>query len=326
MAAYAGFSPATATGEGLSSVVKVNGISRAVATNSTADLKIVGQAGTTITNGAAFDTNNVKWNLPASVVIPPAGEIIVTATCNQEGAVIAAANTINRIATPTLGWQTVTNLLAATVGNPVETDAELRARQTSAVAAPSKSVWEGIIATVSALSGVSRVSGVDNDTNSTDVNGVPAHSIGLVVEGGDVSEIGSAILLKKAPGAGTYGSTSVTVNDDYGVPRIINFDRPVITAVKVRVTVKALAGYETRIGQAIQQANVDYINGLEIGEDVLLTRLYVPSSLNGSSDSLTYQLMSVETATTGPFGTSDITIPYNGAASCVLADVTIVVV
>ena len=45
------FSPATAAGEGLSSVVKINGIKRNSASYSSVDLRIVGQAGTTISNG-----------------------------------------------------------------------------------------------------------------------------------------------------------------------------------------------------------------------------------------------------------------------------------
>lgn len=326
IAAYNAFSPATATGEGLSSVVKVNGIRRQSASRSTADLRLVGQAGTTITNGAAFDANDNRWLLPASVVIPSGGEITVTATANVDGAITAAASTINRIATPTLGWQTVENLAAAEPGNPVETTATLRARQTKSVAAPSRSIWEGMLATVAALDGVSRLSGVDNDTNATDSNGIPAHTIAVVVEGGDAAAIASAILLKKGPGTGTYGSTTLTVADAYGIPHAVRFSRPDDVAVKARITLKALAGYETRVGIAIQQAIADYINALTIGDDVLLTRLYVPASLNGSADSLLYQLVSVETATTGSFGTSDIIVPFDGAASCLVADVTIVVV
>lgn len=325
IAAYSAFSPATAAGEGLSSVVKVNGIARQSASRSTADLRLVGQAGTTITNGAVFDNNDNRWLLPASVVIPPGGEITVTATANADGAITAASGTIARIATPTLGWQAVENLVDATPGNAGETDAALRARQTASVAAPSRSVWDGILAAVSALDGVSRLNGIDNDTGATDSNGVPAHSIALVVEGGDAAAIASAILLKKSPGTGTYGSTTQSVADAYGIPHAVKFSRPTTVAIKARVTIKALAGYETRVGLAIQQAIADHINALAIGDDVLLTRLYVPASLGGAADSMLYQLLSVETATTGAFGASDITVPFDGAASCLVADVTLVV-
>lgn len=75
--------PATAQGEALSSRVKINGISRAVATRSQVTVTLVGQAGTVITDGVVSDANNNRWLLPSPVVIPPAGSISVTATAEQ---------------------------------------------------------------------------------------------------------------------------------------------------------------------------------------------------------------------------------------------------
>lgn len=46
---YNAFSPSTAQGAGLSSVVKINGIRRKTASYSTVDLRIVGQVGTIVT-------------------------------------------------------------------------------------------------------------------------------------------------------------------------------------------------------------------------------------------------------------------------------------
>jgi hypothetical protein len=63
------FSPSTAIGAGLSSNVKINGITRRAATNSTVDLLLTGTVGTAITNGSVRDANRVVWNLPATVVI-----------------------------------------------------------------------------------------------------------------------------------------------------------------------------------------------------------------------------------------------------------------
>ncbi|WP_197419241.1 baseplate J/gp47 family protein, partial [Burkholderia sp. BDU5] len=89
IALYQSFSPATAQGAALSSNVKINGIARKVASYSSADLVLVGQAGATITNGAAKDGNGVKWMLPTTVTIPPSGTITVTATCATIGDVSA---------------------------------------------------------------------------------------------------------------------------------------------------------------------------------------------------------------------------------------------
>ncbi|WP_180257527.1 baseplate J/gp47 family protein, partial [Enterobacter hormaechei] len=123
---YNCFSPATGYGAALTSNVKINGIARRGATNSTVDLLLTGTAGTSITNGTVKDTNNVIWRLPASVTIGVDGTVTVTATCSNSGAVAALAGTITTINTPTRGWASVTNPAAATVGAPAETDAGLR--------------------------------------------------------------------------------------------------------------------------------------------------------------------------------------------------------
>src|SRR4051794_1983581 len=52
---YNSFSPATAIGDGLSRVVKVNGIVRKSPTRSSVDVFVIGQAGITVTNGVIQD-------------------------------------------------------------------------------------------------------------------------------------------------------------------------------------------------------------------------------------------------------------------------------
>ena len=56
IATYNQFNPNTAVGVGLDSAIKTNGIQRNVATHSTVDLVLIGQAGATINNGVASDS------------------------------------------------------------------------------------------------------------------------------------------------------------------------------------------------------------------------------------------------------------------------------
>ena len=189
IALYNAYSPATAQGANLSSVVKINGIARNVATYSTVDVLLTGVAGTTIANGVVQDTAGYKWDLPPGVVIPIGGSITVTTTCETLGAITALAGTVTQIATPTRGWQSVTNPSVAAAGAPIETDAALRSRQTQSTAIPSLTVFNGIIGAVAAVAGVTRYAAYENDTASPDTNGVPSHSIALVVEGGNATTI-----------------------------------------------------------------------------------------------------------------------------------------
>ncbi|HFG9586816.1 TPA: baseplate J/gp47 family protein, partial [Salmonella enterica subsp. enterica serovar Victoria] len=279
IAVYNCFSPATGYGAALTSNVKINGIARKGATNSTVDLLLTGTAGTTITNGTVKDTNNVIWRLPASVVIGVDGAVTVTAICSNSGAVAALARTITIINTPTRGWTSVTNPAAATVGAPAETDAELRIRQGQSVAIPSITPFEGVDGAIANIAGVTRHKLYENDTGKTDGNGLPPHSISAIVDGGDVTEIARTIRGNKGQGVRTWGKTSVTVPDKYGNPHIISFSRPTDVPVYGKITLKVFAGYTSQIGVQIQQAVADYINRLMIGDQVLLSRIYSPANL-----------------------------------------------
>ncbi|HCH9095771.1 TPA: baseplate J/gp47 family protein [Salmonella enterica] len=276
---YNCFSPVTGYGAALTSNVKINGIARKGATNSTVDLLLTGTAGTTITNGTVKDTNNVIWRLPASVVIGVDGAVTVTAICSSSGAVAALAGTITTINTPTRGWTSVTNPAAATVGAPAETDAELRIRQGQSVAIPSITPFEGVDGAIANIAGVTRHKLYENDTGKTDGNGLPPHSISAIVDGGDVTEIARTIRGNKGQGVRTWGKTSVTVPDKYGNPHIISFSRPTDVPVYGKITLTVFAGYTSQIGVQIQQAVADYINRLMIGDQVLLSRIYSPANL-----------------------------------------------
>ncbi|SAK20079.1 putative bacteriophage protein [Burkholderia multivorans] len=327
IAIYRSFSPATAQGDALSSNVKINGIVRKVASYSSADLVLVGQAGATITNGAAKDTNGMQWLLPATVTIPPSGTITVTATCATIGDVSARAGTINQIATPALGWQSVTNPADAAEGAPVESDAVLRQRQTVSTALPSLTVLDGIIGAVANVSGVTRYVAYENDTSATDANGIPSHSISLVVEGGDATAIANAIAAKKTPGSGTYGTTAVIVTDIYGRPITIRFFRPVAAPIAATVTIKALTGYTSQTGQQIQQAVSDYINGVQIGGGLSGSVEWgdALTAANSVGGGVTFKLSGL--TLTGPrgAGSPDVALLFNEAASCTPANVTLVV-
>ena len=326
-AGFMQFSPTFAQGLWLSSTVKTNGIRRLTATNSTVDLTIVGTAGTVITNGQAEDTNGNKWNLPATVTIPLSGTITITATSAVAGAITASSATITKIATPTLGWQTVNNILAATAGRNMETDAELRTRQRVSTAMPSLSVLEGIKGGIANTIGVTRSKVYENDTNITDTDGIPAHSISAVVEGGTTQAIADVIALRKTPGTGTYGTSSATNYDRYGVPNVINFYRPTSVIIKIEVTISALSGYITAYADLIKQALVDYITTLEIGDDVYLTKLYVPANLSGTAAGLTFDISLIEIAKNAdPLGVANLTLAFNEVALSLTTDITVTVV
>lgn len=320
-ATYNSFSPTSAQGIGLSRLVKINGLRRRPATRSTVDLTIIGTAGTLINNGQAKDTNSIIWNLPLSITIPSGGEITVTATCDIEGNINAANNTVNQIYTPTLGWQSVNNDTAAAPGVAVESDGELRIRQSGSTANPSLTVFEGTIGALENLTGVTKVKGYENDTDVTDGNGIPSHTISCVVEGGDITDICQTIQVHKTPGVGTYGTTSEVVFDKKGMPVLIKFFRPNPVAITVDIEIETFTGYTSNYGEMIKQSVADYINAIGIGNDVLISKIYPPAYLPGFPSS-TYDITSLEVNG----DVLNVDIPFNGLAACDVSDVTVTVI
>lgn len=325
IATYNQFNPNTAVGVGLDSAVKTNGITRHTATNSTVDLVLIGQAGTVITNGVTTDDNENRWLLPEQVVIPVSGEITVTATAEEVGAIEASPNTITQIGTPTLGWQSVNNPTQATVGVAVETDAELRQRQSRSTELPSVSLWEGIIGSLLNLPGVIRVSGVKNDEDDPSPEGVPGHTIAMIVDGGEVDEIGETIFLKKGEGVGTYGSVQTTYIDTYGFPNVIKFSRPTIVNAYVTLTITPSTTYISSVADEIKQRIADYINGLSIGESVNIARVLssaVKDCTTGVDDRFDVTAITMGEAS-GSQTAASIPIEWNEAAYCDVDNITV---
>jgi len=323
---YRSFSPSTAQTDALSSNVKINGIARAVATYSSATVRVVGVIGTTITNGIVADTLQRRWLLPASVVIPPAGYIDVTAQAENPGNLTADIGSINQIVTNTLGWQAVTNTTTASPGAPIETDAALRRRQTYSTALPSRTVIDGITGAIAAISGVTQVVVYENDTDVVDANGQPAHSIAAVVIGGDATAIATALAVKKTPGAYTHGSTAVTITGANGLPSIIRFAYATATPLSINITVKALPGYTTSVGDQIKAALVTYINNLGIGKRSDIGKLYLPAQFYGGPPSDKFEVDVLQQAIKPAVpSAADLIIPYNAWATLTTADINLTV-
>ncbi|WP_421048490.1 baseplate J/gp47 family protein [Klebsiella pneumoniae] len=325
---YRSFSPATALGDALTSNVKINGITRRAATNSTVDLLLTGTVGTTITNGSVRDTNGVIWNLPATVVIGTDGTVIATATCSSTGSVAAVAGSVNGINTPTRGWASVTNQLAATVGVAAETDAELRVRQSQSVALASLTLFDAVDGAIANVEGVTRHKLFENDTETTDANGLPAHSISAILEGGDATEIANTIRSTKGQGVSTYGTTAVIVTDKYGNPYTIRFSRPVDVPIYVSITIQALTGYSSEVGDEMKAAVAAYINSLAIGDSVLLSRVYSPANLGvvSGGNARYYDIMELLIGRTAEgVAAANVVLAYDESASCSVDNIALVV-
>lgn len=271
--AYNARSPETAIGASLDSVVKLNGIKRKAASSSTCQVKITGTPFTQILDGAVKDRAGLVWDLPSSVVIDSSGMTYTVVTCRTSGPVSALAGDINQIETPTYGWVSVINEVAAVLGNTQETDAQLRERQTISTANPSQTMLDGTKGAIAALKNVSRYAVYENDTNvssKTDDNpyALPAHSVTCVVEGGTDEDVAEAIYLHKGIGCYTNGDVEVQYTDQNDYINRIRFFRPVYKDIFVKVVLKKYTGYISTMTVKVREAVYNYLAALTIGSDV----------------------------------------------------------
>lgn len=315
----------TAVGTGLSSRVKLNGLRRKTASYSTCVLTLTGVPGTTIAAGIVEDTQGKRWNLPENVNFDR--EIVeITAQCQDIGAVEAPVGTITKISNPQYGWLSVTNKVPAVKGRPIETDEELRRRQAISTALPSQNMINSTIAGIASIAGVTRYKVYENDTNKTDENGVPSHSIAAVVEGGLDRAIAEQIYLRKGPGCGTHGSTVTIYTNSDGLKNEIRFFRPIYQDITVKITVKKYATYTTAVEQNIKRNIAAYIERLGIGVNVTATGIL--TAIAAAVDDVLQPPFSLQSVQLGrsldALGVVDIIIPYNAIAKSVAVTVEVV--
>lgn len=254
-------------------------------------------------------------NLAISKVIK-LGEVQATTV----GPISADVNTITNILTPVIGLDSVTNIVSAALGRNVETDEELRERFRNAKFERASNIIESLYSALINLEGVEEVVIYENDTNTTNSQGVPAHSFMPILLGGVGSEIALKIWENKPMGIQSFGDTQVTIYDSQGYAHGIGYQRPDPVPIYISIDITADPNFPASGPDQIKSAIISYFDANQgIGDDVVYSRLYTPinSVPNFQVDNLT-----IGTAPS-PVGTSNIVIPFDALATISAANILI---
>ena len=157
---------------------------------------------------------------------------------------------------------------------PGETDAAARSRIMTALSGNGRSMADNIEAEIRKVPSVRQTLIHINDSDTTDAQGVPAHSICCLVQAGKSDPIAAAIFRKKAPGIGTYGSMTKTVVDDNGVSHAVSFSRPNQSYVTFSIHIILYDGYDPATAQVMKQAVADYMQAFQIGQSLIVPSVY----------------------------------------------------
>ena len=294
--AYNARDPNKAKGVDLDVVCSLTGTVRELGTPSNVELTLGGVPGSVIIAGRIVEspTTGSRWTIDSPVTIGPGGTASVTATCTVNGATQASIGTITRIVSTVGGWQTVTNPSVATPGTDRQTDSLLRVERAKAVARPGSNQVDNMLGEIFAVSGVRRAIVLENFTGAVDGNGLPAHSVAPIVDGGLDADVALAIFRKKNPGCALHAAgTLVTVPDVYDKypsnVKDITFSRPVYVDMTIVVTVQNDGTLPNNADDLIKAAILSYsagdlvaaecgfnVQGFDIGEDVPVSRVGTP--------------------------------------------------
>lgn len=190
----------------------------------------------------------------------------------EYGKIVLPENSITDIITTLAGFDSCYNLPSISYGRLRETDIEFRQSYIKKIASRSSTMLESITSAIlAAVRGVESATAYENDTNETDSEGRPPHSIEVVVDGGDDKEIAAMILRKKAGGIQTFGDVVVDVPDLYGLTIPIRFNRPqnVYVWLKVALTKNPSQAMPPNYEELIKTAILTDALALSAGDNVI---------------------------------------------------------
>lgn len=259
------------------------------------------------------------WSSSSNLGINKAS-VIASIQARQTGPISQEANTITLIQTPVLGWDSVTNPMAASTGSDEETDSELRERFRKSKYTRATNILESLYSGLISLDNIKEVQIYENDTDVTDDKGIPAHSFLPIVLGGLDSEVANTIWKRKPLGIRSVGNTSVTIYDSQGFAHQIGFQRPAPVTIYINMNLTTDSNYPENGDESIKTDLVAYFNNnFGIGDDVVYSRLYTPINLVPG-----HQVNSLTVGTSpNPSSVSNIAIPFNAIASLSTANITI---
>lgn len=259
--------PNTSFGVFLDALCAMTGTNRQYATYTQSLCTLTGVPNTTIPAGSqARTTAGDVFSLVSNATLSSTGNATAYMQAVESGPVPCAINTLTQIVTPVLGWETINNPNAATLGQAQESDTSLRARRLQNLY-QGNALLDSIISAVSQVPGVVGVYGYENYTNAVETIGesiaVQPHSIYIVADGGADADVAQAIWVKKSLGCGYTGTVSQTVTDPLtDVDYQVSFNRPTYTPIQVSITVNVpSASVSEDLQQSVINALLAWANG-----------------------------------------------------------------
>lgn len=254
VAINASFDPDQAFGVILDQRVAINGIQRQGGTYTTTNITLVNSRSINLFGLDQVDDEDAedvytiadnagnRWFLMVSELGLTAGSHVLIFRSELPGAQLTTPNTIIVPVTVVLGVTSVNNPTSyLSLGVNEETDPVLKLRRMRSVSLGSQGYRQALKAALQNLEGITSAEVYENNSDSTDSDDIPSHSIWVIVAGSALPEdIGTTIWLYRNAGCGMKGEETYTVTEAGGGPAIMKWDDVVNQNVFILLSLNSL--------------------------------------------------------------------------------------
>lgn len=328
---YNTFDPDNAIGTILDQRVAINGIQRQAGTYTLTNVTLViassvnlyGLDQTVQPVFTVADNAGNQWNLQTTQLGIAPGTVAYSFQAANPGATLTTPNTITTPVTIVLGVSSINNPTTySSLGINAETDAALRVRRLQSVSLSSTGYYAGLLAALQNINGVTSAFVYENLTGLTNSDGVPGHSIWVIVAGtGSAAAIANAIYTKRNAGCGMFGTISFTITQVDGSFFTVFWDSVVAQNLFINFNASSVNGVTPPNIGGIRTGLVSSFNPgvfaeVNINNLATLAQAIDPNALitsAGFSTALTQTLGLSAVAASGTF-----VLNYNGAASAAI--------
>lgn len=214
-----------------------------------------------------------KYYLFKTTTLPVGTNSGVVFRAQYMGETLSVLNSINEIVTPQRGVISVNNPLPPLqIGVAEETDEQLKLRRARAVGLGMLGSVEVLQASLRQLTDVTDACVFENRTNFTDEDGIPAHSVWIIVRGGNETDIANVIFLRLNAGCGMKGDTVIPVANVYNDNVNIAFDVAQKENLSIRLHVEPINGVDI-IDPEVLSDFIAYNYNFNIYEPATATRV-----------------------------------------------------
>ena len=249
------------------------GIIRKTASKGSVTALISGTIGTIIPAGFTAKSGDYEFETISEYIIASGGNVYAELFAKDDGDFSVNIDTLTTIITPVTGVERITNPYESVAGSDIETDNELRLRAKNSLTYRATSIFDGMLAQILQLTGVSKIAGKENNTkNSVSYKGImlEPNSIAVVVKGGDLNAIGKVIIENKTVGADVMGDIDINVYEEINKQTsIMRIYRPTQVALKAELQV-AINNLTTQdYAEQLKNQIINIIDSYNINDEII---------------------------------------------------------